>query len=107
MVMFQDVCCGGCFQRRYIGGQVFRLNGIAFKSCYMLRNPNLSIVDVADALRYFSECSDTEVVEAIHHLRAQQKLSSTVRALNRLLSEPAHSSDALFVLRRMGLEYGG
>jgi hypothetical protein len=58
-------------------------------------------------LRYLSECSDSDIAEEIFRLRAQRKLSSTVRTLNRLLSDPLHKTEALNVLRRMGLEYGG
>jgi len=63
--------------------------------------------DGVDALRHFSECTEEDVADTISRLREQRKLSSTVRALNRLLSEPVHSTAALIVLRRMGLEYGG
>jgi hypothetical protein len=58
-------------------------------------------------LRYLSVCSEAAVAETIDRLRRQKRLSCTVRTLNLLLSDPQHRSDALFVLRRMGLEFAG
>ena len=63
--------------------------------------------DGVDAVRYLSECTEKDVADTISRLRKERKLSSTVRALNRLLSDPVHSTAALIVLRRMGLEHGG
>ena len=50
--------------------------------------------DAIEALRYFSECSEMDVSDTISRLRDQRKLSSTVRALNGLLSDPAYSAAA-------------
>ena len=71
------------------------------------REVNQMTRDGIEALRYFSESSETDVSDTISRLRDQRKLSSTVRALNGLLSDPAYSAAALLALRRMGLEYGG
>jgi hypothetical protein len=60
-----------------------------------------------EMLRHLSDCSETDIADKISCLCAQRKLSGIVRALNRLLYDPAHGSEALCVLRRMGLEYGG
>ena len=58
-------------------------------------------------LRHLAGCSEAEVADIVSQLRLQRRLTRTVRDLNRYLSDPQHSRDALLALRRMGMEYGG
>jgi hypothetical protein len=53
---------------------------------------------------HISTASDDQVIATFHRLRFAKRLSSTVRGLNHLLSNPEHKDVALQALRRLGLE---